>query len=231
VERQVTPKAPADRKADASIIARYLERFGWPRIQLFFILLLTGVIGVGVSVCFLQLGLRLMWIRYPLAAAVAYAAFLWALRFWAHRQLARQDLLADLARAQQAPPEAAPAKSKSKLDILDWFDVLNVVDDVPVALAVAGVLAVLILLVLVIAAAPLLLADILLDALLVAGLWRRRTMAGPAELYLLRGGRPACPPRSSSSVWRSRAPGCSPSIHRPTRLATCSVRVSSVRVC
>ncbi len=162
--------------SDTSLIAKYLRRYGRPRIQLFFILLLTGGVGVAASFGLLHLGLRPMWLRYPAAALCAYVFFLWVLRLWARRQLARPELVRELQRLKRVP-EAAPGKPFNP-DLVNWLDFLNVFDDIPVALVITGLLIAIALLVLVIAAAPLLLAEVLLDALLVAGIWHRLRQAG-----------------------------------------------------
>ena len=65
---------------------RYLESAGRPRLVMFSILSLTIAAGFLASVAMLHLGLVRMHLRYPLAVGAAYATFLWQLRGWLRRQ-------------------------------------------------------------------------------------------------------------------------------------------------
>lgn len=67
-----------------------LERDHWPRLQMSLIVLLTGAAGFLASFGLLLAGVRGMALRYPLAACVAYAAFLLLLWTWA-RSHGRKD--------------------------------------------------------------------------------------------------------------------------------------------
>lgn len=53
-----------------------------PRLQMLFILVLVGLSGLSVSVLMKLAGIDAMWIRYPLAVAVAYAEFFGCLWLW-----------------------------------------------------------------------------------------------------------------------------------------------------
>ena len=60
------------------------------RATLTCILLITGVIGFGISVGLLKAGMDEMWLRYPLAVLGAYGVFLLLVRLWAeweHRRI------------------------------------------------------------------------------------------------------------------------------------------------
>ena len=166
-----------DRNAAAGL-SLYLERYGSPRVQMFAMLMLTAAAGAVFSFLLLRLGLAKMWLRYPAAAFLAYLTFLALLRVWTRRQLRRPDLARELDRKA-----AAGGGARNPLDVRVWdlFDVLSGIDDVPVALFVAASLAVAGVLAAVVIAAPALLAEVLLDALLVAGLWRRFQRRGATQ--------------------------------------------------
>ena len=61
---------------------RQLERDSFPRLQMGFIVALTGGVGLLVSYLLLQSGMGSMALRYPFALAVAYLAFLLLLWAW-----------------------------------------------------------------------------------------------------------------------------------------------------
>ncbi len=61
---------------------RKLERHGYPRLQMALLVALTGAAGMAASFVLLQLGIESMAARYPLAVACAYAAFLFFLWLW-----------------------------------------------------------------------------------------------------------------------------------------------------
>lgn len=59
-----------------------LRRHGFPRLQMLFLVSLTGVFGLLSSYCMLSLGLDAMALRYPLALACAYLFFLFLIWLW-----------------------------------------------------------------------------------------------------------------------------------------------------
>ena len=59
-----------------------LERHGWPRLQLFLIVAMAGLAGFIVSYALLSAGVRSMAIRYPVASAAGYLAFLLLIGAW-----------------------------------------------------------------------------------------------------------------------------------------------------
>jgi hypothetical protein len=61
---------------------RQLERDSFPRLQMGFIVALTGGVGLLVSFLLLQSGMGSMALRYPFALAVAYLVFLLLLWAW-----------------------------------------------------------------------------------------------------------------------------------------------------
>lgn len=81
---------PAGRRARAveRVRARLMKRSS-PRLQMIALLMVTGGVGFGAAVVMLELGLRSMAVRYPLALLIAYGAFLLLLRLWL-RSVARR---------------------------------------------------------------------------------------------------------------------------------------------
>jgi hypothetical protein len=61
---------------------RKLEWDGWPRMQMFFLVLVTGAVGLATSYSLLRAGMESMAVRYPLAVACAYGVFLVLLWLW-----------------------------------------------------------------------------------------------------------------------------------------------------
>jgi hypothetical protein len=61
---------------------RKLEWDGFPRLQMLFLVLLTGVAGLAASYALLQSGVDSMPLRYPLSVGCAYVVFLLLLWLW-----------------------------------------------------------------------------------------------------------------------------------------------------
>jgi hypothetical protein len=61
---------------------RALQRFGWPRMQMFLIVAITGLSGFIASVLLFYSGVSDMAVRYPIAISVAYLFFLLQLWIW-----------------------------------------------------------------------------------------------------------------------------------------------------
>ena len=59
-----------------------LERTGWPRLQMSLIMLVTGAVGFLCSFALLSAGTDSMLVRYPIAISVAYGAFLLQMWIW-----------------------------------------------------------------------------------------------------------------------------------------------------
>jgi hypothetical protein len=191
-----------DRQRAIKRVQRRLLRGGKPRIFVSFLLILTGAAGFFISSALLHLGVTMMAVRYPLAVLLAYAVFLLLLRLWLACQRKSggfnwifdfPDSTPHLSVSNSNFPDKAifsggsdfggagaggnwggntsAAGSKSSLDLnfdLDFGEgcflfVLPVI-------AVAGALMVMFYIVYV---APVFLAEILVDAFLVAGLYKR----------------------------------------------------------
>lgn len=169
-------------------IEGYFVRRGYPRFTLGLVLVLTGFAGFGISFLLLRAGLGDMWLRYPVAVLGAYAVFLLLMRVWVEIERRNFDpedpeLLAALEKDRPTPVFTDHQKGKGSW--LDWLDLPA--DLIPgddgclgglVVLALVGVVVGLIgLLLAVLAAAPALIAEVFLDAVLVGVLYRRLKIA------------------------------------------------------
>lgn len=177
----------------------------YPRLQMFIVLSLTGLVGFLTSLTLLHFGLNLLWLRYPLAILAAYAAFLMFLYVWVSLHRNRGDL--DLVSNVDVPLDAgvgtngsgadadvfsgagsfggggaggawdASAATPSAFSGGSPFDGLGVDLDLEelglvllgLALLIGGIVASLY----VVYIAPVLFAEILVDALLVGGLYTK----------------------------------------------------------
>lgn len=170
-----------------------LSRRSSPRLEMGLMVVCAGAAGFLSSVGMLALGLEEMGLRYGLAVGVAYATFLLLLAGWVRAACGRpllrvepEDALdaagdvADLADqgflppgrplaspARSVPAEAPPGSSWADVDVLDVDH--PVIWLVLAAAALAGVLVSAI----VVWSAPAFLAEVLLDALVSVGLYRR----------------------------------------------------------
>jgi hypothetical protein len=158
------------RRGQISRLSRFLAKYSQPRFQLFLILVLTAAVGAGTSFVLLKNGLNSMWLRYPIAAVIAYLAFLTLLRLWVQCKLSQLDFSREAYLGEPEPKSHRSAWNSSLFDLLDlvcWFD------DFPVAILIVAVVIILVVVLGIIVAAPVLMAEILVDGILVTGLWHR----------------------------------------------------------
>jgi len=179
---------PESRTEAVKRIAQYLRQKSQPRLLLFVILLFTGIVGAASSFLMLHVGLEAMYLRYPIAALILYLVFLLLLRLWQSHQAHQPDLAIQLGtepsvnttpNVQMEDKKTGP--KRSFLDALDAIDLLNIFDDTPgllICLLIAVITGALALLGLVLSFAPILLAEVLLDGLLVVGIWGRFKKSG-----------------------------------------------------
>lgn len=80
--RTLSRRAVVGREREVARIRRALEHVGTPRFQMMLIVVATTVVGFFASVGLLALGVESLWLRYPLAVAIAYLAFLTLLWCW-----------------------------------------------------------------------------------------------------------------------------------------------------
>lgn len=168
-----------------------LESGGWPRLQMLLLVALTGGAGFVTSFALLSLGLRHMGLRYLLACCVAYLCFLALLSIWLHWRKGDASDAADAvgslpdigddwgggggrsggggASANFDAPAPSSSASGSGFDLPD-LDVDAEAIPILLALVVAGLV---LSSLFVVWTAPALFAELLLDGMLAAGLYRR----------------------------------------------------------
>ncbi len=170
-------------------LQRYFEKRTSPRFMLSVVIVLTGLVGFGISAVLLKSGLTAMSIRYPLAVLGAYAVFLGLIRLWAEFERRRFDpedpVILSAFEEEEEPVRPSVEKSDSR-----WWDWLDVGGDfipsdegcLPMLLigAIVGLLA---LLVVAVGAAPVLIAEVFIDVVLAGMLYRRLKLA-QAEHWL-----------------------------------------------
>jgi hypothetical protein len=184
----------------ARAVARVNRQF--PRIQIMLVLGLTSVTGFFTSFVLLRLGVTQMVVRYPIAIAMAYGAFMALIGLWLWLQRNDINLLqaADYANNFRVPGDdggAGGAVSSGTPDLdgrgimgehlsgvrgggsgggSGGWDIdlpsIDVDDAIWVVLAIVVFLAGLIAIFYVVYIAPALLAEVLVDGLLAAGLYR-----------------------------------------------------------
>lgn len=89
------------RKDSLLKIQAMIESQGWPRIQMTLLVCLTGAIGFLTSALLLHHGMTTLWVRYLISMGVAYLGFLLLLWVWAktrHRDLSDGIDLPDIGR-------------------------------------------------------------------------------------------------------------------------------------
>jgi hypothetical protein len=175
-------------------VRRRLLAHGWPRLEMLLTILVTGAVGFVTSLGLLIYDVRTIWLRYGIAVVVAYGAFLLMLWAWLRSGHAEEPELDawdayDLADAAGDAvdslrgfsggggefggagasstfdaPTVKGASASLDLDLDDLFWVVLVLAALGSALLAVGW---------VVWTAPALLAELAVDAALVAGLYRR----------------------------------------------------------
>ena len=168
-----------DRDREVRRHRRLVERLHSPRLAMALIAALTAAAGLLASYLLLSAGLSSMALRYPLAVAVAYLAFLFLLWCWLHWNRAEPDHaeesgdlaleLADTATAGVYEPDAAG--DGSVLDAADVGDGEGAIIGIVIVAAVA-LFAALFALFSIVSVAPVLFAELLVDVALAGGLYR-----------------------------------------------------------
>jgi len=191
---------PRERRIE--IIRERLLRESMPRLQMSLILLFTGLSGFLVSFSLLRLHVFQMWVRYPIAILIAYGVFLLLLRvwLWVHGRPLKVDL--DPSGLDVIPPDlgsgesvhpggggdfggagsggswgesvTSPSEASSKttpLDILGFDGDLG--EGCLIVVALIALIGGLVASLYIVYIAPALLAEILIDGVLLVGLYRR----------------------------------------------------------
>jgi hypothetical protein len=190
------------RSRDIARVQGHLLRHHSPRLQMAWIVSLTGLAGLGASFLMLRAGVHGMGLRYFYAMGIAYIVFLLLLWIWLRVRRSTVDLVTSGGDAAQPPvPDfagaggsfdggGASANFEVALEVADAVDVatadasgvgdaIGSVGDagdaaIPLAL-LALVGAILFSSLFVIYSAPLLFAELMVDGVLAASLYRRLT--------------------------------------------------------
>jgi hypothetical protein len=143
-----------------------------PRLVVLLILTLAGAAAFGTSVGALRLGLDSMALRYAIATLCGYAAFLALIRLWIALQRG-EDLgdVVDTARETSEVTEFLPEYGGGAPEVFDFS--VDLEEGWFVALAIACALIGLVALAYVVYIAPMLLAEVAVDAALVSAVYRR----------------------------------------------------------
>ena len=161
----------------------YFRRRSFPRLTLSLLLILTGVTGFLLSYAMLRLAIDHMWIRYPVATLVSYGVLLALIRAWVAVEQARFDPAA--AGVDNCHEEEREFRLQSVPERNHWLDWLNLPDIgcgdldegcLPLILVLVLV-ALIVTIVTTVAAAPVLIAEVFLDAFIVTALYRRLRVA------------------------------------------------------
>ena len=173
------------RERQIEIIKRRLLQESMPRFQMSLILIFTGLAGFLASFSLLQLNVTWMWLRYPIAILIAYGVFLLLLRLWLwiYGRDMDVDLDPDLAEVVLELPSgqsggswgqsvASSTDSSSSFWSGIGFD-LDLEEGWFLVIAIIVLIGALIASLYIIYIAPLLLAEILIDGVLLVGLYKR----------------------------------------------------------
>jgi hypothetical protein len=207
VSRQDMDTVASRRRTEIARIQRLLERLHSPRLQMMLIVALTAAVGFLVSFALLHAGVESLWLRYGLAVAIAYLAFLFFL--WCWLRLRSSDLLdgLDLPSPSSGSPHSlhktwepgggqfggggssgsfddgtavarfsgnsGSASSSSGSGISDAVGGFDLEEFAVVLLALAALIGAAFAAFWIVWAAPALFAELMLDAALAAGLYRR----------------------------------------------------------
>jgi hypothetical protein len=177
--------APSRQRLLAEVRSRFIGP-GYPRLVISLILALSGAAAFQISVLALWLGLGHMGARYFIAALAGYATFLLLIRVWIALHRSR---LSDVIDPGISGDGSLPTRSLEGFGggssggggaSAGWggggeggIDVPDADEAVPLLLAVVVLLSGLLAILYVVYAAPVLLAEVALDAALVAGIYRK----------------------------------------------------------
>jgi hypothetical protein len=140
----------------------------------------TALFGLLTSTALLHLDLHNMALRYMISVSIAYAGFLGLVRFWIfyqQRTWRRAGATGTRPITARPPTQARQRSTGDDFSWLDWLDLLDIFDDfVVMALLIAGALSIFFAIWHVIdfvALGPEFLAEMLLDGVFSAALYRR----------------------------------------------------------
>lgn len=170
------------RQAALRALRIYFAEKRWSRLAMAFILIITGAAGVAASWGMLKAGVLQMWLRYPLAVLIAWGAFLILLWLWMQverRYFKADEQMAELLKGRD-PKEAMRRLKDNDSSVLDWFNNVPDIGDAEGCAALAVIAIVLSLVAFALGAifnvlmgAPILFAEVFVDAVLVSALYKR----------------------------------------------------------
>ncbi len=166
------------------LVEKAKARMAVPRVQMMLLLSAAGGAGFLASYGLLKLGLDQMALRYPLAVGVAYLVFFLLLRLWLTLQsdpedsLDGLDLAVDVADGLDAMHVSTPSGPSLDLDVPDFDEGIFLVVIAAVAAVVLGAVFYVIYL------APLLLAEVLVDGVLLVAFYKRLKRPEPEHWAL-----------------------------------------------
>jgi hypothetical protein len=187
-EVAITTSEPISPKSLArwDLVARlraHLFRTSRPRSQTLTLVLATALLGLLASIALLHLHLHNMALRYIISVAIAYAGFLGLVRFWILYQLrtwqwaGASSARPITARAPTQPKQKNPGDGFSWQDLLGSLDIFGDFDHLlVVALFIVGAISIFFVIWQVInfvVLGPEFLAEVLLDGVFSAALYRR----------------------------------------------------------
>lgn len=171
------PRTNADfRQREIDRLRDQLERHGFPRLKMMLIVGLTGAGGFLASYAALTAGLASMTIRYPLAVGIAYVVFLFLLWLWLRTSAEDYaDLCPDGSGGGSGSGGCSGGSDPgADTGLGDVVDAVGGADEFAIPLLVLLGIAVLVLAAgWIVYTAPLLFAELLVDGVLAASLYRR----------------------------------------------------------
>lgn len=165
----------------AALEAYFRDR-SYPRFALTLLVTIAGFVGFFISHTLLNYGFEDMWLRYPISVIGGYLAFLALLRFWVEIERARFDPK-KVRISTELPDESTSPLPKTftgdNISWLDWLDLSEFLNDgegcvigclfVLVIGLVAGMVSILFSIIM---AAPELMAEMFLDAVVMTLFYR-----------------------------------------------------------
>jgi len=170
------------RQTEISRLRSQLELTGWPRLQMFLIVSITGGAGFLAAYWLLYFGVISMALRYPAALAVAYLMFLFLLWLWIRTTAADYIDAPDISGVFPSPGKSASSGCSNSADaspddggvVSETLGAVGQADEFAIPLMVLIVIGALFLSSLwVVYSAPVLFAELLIDGALSASLYRR----------------------------------------------------------
>jgi hypothetical protein len=167
-------------------LGAWLARRESPRLQMALIVVATGLAALVLSFALLHLGIERMWLRYPAAAALSYLVFFLILGLWVRARRARMQVRRRALEIPDLDPLDLLDAGGSALEAVDGgHEALEVgsdagssldlpdLDDGLVVVLILALLGALLAAAYVVYTAPALLAELLLDGVLMTALYRR----------------------------------------------------------